>query len=292
VPPAEASEVVNGGSGPPAVRERLPSNLDEEQMTGEGEKVAQVASSFAKIADLFDSLVPPRLDSYRRLREFVMGKLDEEQARAIESQVHALQSKYDTYIQHTATEAGTPDLRRLRSIISILLHLFEVSTHLVHFYERHENDIRSASAKERIAGIVDKNAVLDRAVNYAFRSAGWFTRDGREIALRLIPEFTSIQEVSFEIPEDVKLHIRPAALIASVVNHHGTPVWMRMGEGECDASSVTDVIFLAGTNPEAGEVVFRGDRRPLGDLAALFEVGLADDGHERILERLPYLKGG
>jgi phosphotransferase system HPr-like phosphotransfer protein len=272
-----------------SVRQHLPHNLDEEEMRSEGDKVAQVATDFLRVADLHRSLAPNSLTTYPALREFVLTRLDEEQARSFESQIHAIQSKYDTYVQYTLSESQDPDLRRLRSLVSLVLHLYEVTTHLVHFYERHENDIRSETTKERIARVVDKFALLDRAVNYTFLTAGRLMDEGKAICGHLVPRYTSIREATFTIPDDVKLHIRPAALIASIVNYHGTPVTMRMGGGECDAGSVTDVIFLAGSNYEIQEVVFRGDERPLDDIRVLFEVGLYDDGHAEVKTRLPYL---
>ncbi|MEN8149960.1 MAG: HPr family phosphocarrier protein [Planctomycetota bacterium] len=274
-------------------RKHLPHNIDEEEMQGEDAKIAQVASSFLRAAELYETMAPPmELETYLELKRFVQERLDEERARQIESRIHAIQSKYDTYIQYTASESRNPELRKIRFVISLALHLFEATTHLIHFYERHENDIRSESVKQRVSGTVNKRAVLDSAVNYAFRSAGWLMAEGKETALKLIPEYTSIREVTFQIPHDVRLHIRPAALIASIVTHHGTPVRMKMGDGECDASSVTDVIFLAGTNLDAREVTFHGDERPLADLHELFDIGLRDEGREELEERLSYLKQG
>lgn len=272
-----------------AIRQHLPHNLDEEEMHGEMDMVAQVATDFLRVADLNEALDPGRLASYPALREYVLGRLDEEQARTFQSQVHAIQSKYDTYVQYTLSESQDSDLRRLRSVISLSLHLYEVTTHLIHFYERHENDIRAEATKERIARVVDKFTLLDRAVNYAFRTAGRFMVEGQALCMRLVPRYTSIQELHFVIPSDVRLHIRPAALIAAIVNYHGTPVTMKMGGGECDAGSVTDVIFLAGSNYDSSEVSFRGDERPLGDIQVLFEVGLYDEDHQEVKARLPYL---
>jgi phosphotransferase system HPr-like phosphotransfer protein len=278
------------GYGAPPVRRRLPHNVDEDGSIGEGEMMAQVAASFLKAQETYESLVPPKLETYDSLREYVMSTLDEEQARSLQFLVHAVQSKYDTYIQYTSAEAQDADLKHLRSVISITLHLFEITTHLVHFYERHENDIRAENVKKHIADLVDKSAVLDRAVNFAFRGARWFMQEGKRLAERLIPAYTSIREVTYTIPEDVKLHLRPAALIANIVNYHGTPVRMRMGSDECDASSVTDVIFLAGSNVDAKAVIFLGDETPLADLKVLFDVGLYDDGHAEVQKRLPYLR--
>ena len=272
-----------------SIRKHLPHNLDEEEMGGEGEKIAQVATAFQRAVERYRMIEPGPLEGYHDLREYVLSRFDEEMARSLQSEVHAIQSKYDTYIQYTRSEAKDPDLKRLRSVISITLHLLEVTTHLVHFYERHENDIRSVRTKEQISEVVDKSAVLDRAVNYALRMAGRLMRQGSDICGRLIPRYTSIREVVFRIHDDVRLHIRPAAVIAAIVNHHGTPVRMRIGEKECDAGSVTEVIFLAGSNPESREVAFRGDERPLEDLRVLFEVGLYDDGHQDVKDRLGYL---
>jgi len=290
LPSALASEAVVKDEDS-ELRKHLPHNIDEEEMAGEDAKVAQVAASFLRAADLYATMAPPeKLETYLELKRFVQERLDEEKSRILESRIHAIQSKYDTYIQFTASESRSPELRQIRYVISLALHLFEVTTHLIHFYERHENDIRSESVKQRISGIVNKRTVLDWAVNYAFRNAGWLMAEGKTTALRLIPEYTSIREVAFQIPHDVRLHIRPAALIAAIVNHHGTPVRMKMGDGECDAASVTDVIFLAGTNLDAREVTFSGDERPLDDLATLFEVGLRDEGRDELEERLAYLK--
>ncbi len=282
----EEDEDEEGGA---AVRQHLPHNLDEEEMHGEMDKVAQVATDFLRVADLNEALDPGRLATYPALREYVLGRLDEEQARSFESQVHAIQSKYDTYVQYTLSETQDSDLKRLRSVISLSLHLYEVTTHLIHFYERHENDIRADTTKERIARVVDKFTLLDRAVNYAFRTAGRFMAEGNSICTRLVPRYTSIRELRFVIPSDVRLHIRPAALIAAIVNHYGTPVTMKMGGGECDAGSVTDVIFLAGSNYDSSEVSFRGDERPLEDIEVLFAVGLYDEDHQEVKARLPYL---
>lgn len=288
LPDGEPAGIGEPGDGP-EIRRHLPHNIDEEELAEESEKVAQVASSFLRFAEMYRELRPNGLESYGDLREYVRGKLDEEHARKLESWIHAIQSKYDTYVQFTTSEVKDPELRALRSAISQILHLLEVTTHLVHFYERHENDIRSQKAKERIARIVDKKTVLDRAVNYTFRNVGWLMEEAERICQRLIPDYTSIEEATFRIPENVRLHIRPAALIAAIVNHHGTPVVMRMNQSECDASSVTDVIFLAGTNLEATEVKFRGDERPLKDLATLFRVGLEDTGRAELEAALPYL---
>ncbi len=65
--------------------------------------------------------------------------VNEERLRIFEAQVPPTsQSVYDTYIQYTRMEANDPRLSKLRSYVSMALHLLEIATVLVHFHERHE----------------------------------------------------------------------------------------------------------------------------------------------------------
>ena len=100
------------------------------------------------------------------MRRYVLEVSDEEQCRFFQTRIHNLQSKYDTFVKATEAEQRDPDLKRFRGYVSITLHLIECMTQLVHFYERHENDIRGEQVKNRIAALIDKDEVLDRALNF------------------------------------------------------------------------------------------------------------------------------
>lgn len=287
-------EAVGERSLPSAfARLRLPRTADEEDVADETQRIAEVASKYLKTCDIVENIGIERIEDPVRLRHFVARSCTEEKARMYETSVHNLQSKYDTYIKNTAVEAKDPQLKRLRGFISVCLHLLEYVTHLVHFYERHENDIRYEPTKQRIARIIVKTEVLDMAVNFGLYSATTFLNRGRTIAQAIFPAYTRMREETLEVPGDVDLHLRPATLISKVANHFGTPVQMKIGQSDwIDVASTIKVVLTIGMNADARKVVFRGDENALRDLRLLFECGLGegDGGLERLPERLAYLR--
>ena len=184
-------EALGGTSFPSAfARLRLKINVDEEDVVDETQRIAELATKYLKICDIVDSIGIEKFDDPVRLRHFVTKNCSEEKARQYETSVHNLQSKYDTYIKNTSYEVKDANLRALRGFISITLHLLEYVTHLVHFYERHENDIRYEPTKQRIARVIVKGDVLEHAVNFGLYYSAEFLKRGREPALAIFPEYT------------------------------------------------------------------------------------------------------
>ena len=275
-----------------AIRRRLPRNVDEaSELVDEAQKIAEVASKYLRAADLLKSLDLRPLGDPEALRRFVERHCNEEKARVYEATIHNIQSKYDTHIKSTALEAKDDRLPRLRGHVSVALHLLEIVTHLVHFYERHENDIRSESAKARIAALVDKNAVLRQAVDFALTSAARFLERGRPYADGVLPHYTKIRTLETTLPVGVYLHARPASLIVSIVNHYGTPVEMEIEGNRCNAGSILQVMILAGSHADARRVRFEGDEKPLQDIRRLFEARLGEGGLDDLPRELDYLRG-
>jgi hypothetical protein len=162
----------------------------------------------------------------------------------------------------------------------------------VHFYERHENDVRVDEAKDRTAALIDKERVLDRALNFCLFHAHAYLAAGAPIAERLIKRYTSQRRLTLELPEGVAIHIRPASLIAAVVKHHGTPVNVTIGSDTRYAGSVLDVLMAAGANAGERRFTFEGDARPLEDLRLLFSCALGEHGFAGFPEDISYLKPG
>ncbi|MBL8696000.1 MAG: hypothetical protein JNJ88_18035 [Planctomycetes bacterium] len=274
-------------------RLRLPRTADEEDVADEQQRIAEVASKYLKTCDLIEGIGIEKISDPIRLRHFVAKSCSEEKARFYEAGVHNLQSKYDTYIKNTAFEAKDANLRPLRGYISVSLHLLEYVTHLVHFYERHENDIRSEKTKQRIARIIVKGEVLDNAINFGLCCAAGFLRRGRAHAQAIFPAYTRLRVETLQVPNGTTLHLRPATLIYKVAAHYGTPVQMRIGVSDwIDAGSPIRVAVAFGMNPEAREVVFRADEAVLRDYRALFDCGLGEGpgGLDQLPERLSYLR--
>ncbi|MBI3819293.1 MAG: HPr family phosphocarrier protein [Planctomycetes bacterium] len=288
---ATPKEAVGETSFPTAyARQRLPRNVDDEDVANEAERISEVATKYLQICDVVDNLGLDQKKVATDLRHFVGKDCTEEKARQYKTSVHNLQSKYDTYIKNTAFEAGNRNLKHLRGHISVTLHLLEYVTQLVHFYERHENDIRYEPTKQRISKIINKTEVLDHAVNFGLLNAAKFLRKGRAEAMTIFPEFTKLQEQTFEVPSHVVLHLRPAALISTVAKHYGTPIQMRIGDRDwVDASSPMRVLLEIGMSPSARKVIFRGDQNILRDLKILFDCGFGE-GDVDPSEKLQYLK--
>jgi phosphotransferase system HPr (HPr) family protein len=272
------------------LRRLLPHNADEADVQEEERRVAEVTSRVIEAVEVFERVGIRRIDDFDGLRRFVEAQCDEEKARKYESIVHSLQSKYDTFVKNTGTEARFPALPSLRGEISVALHLLEIVTDLVHFYERHENDIRNDLTRDLIARIVDKRRVLDCAVNFGLNTAAGFLLRARDRARELLPHFLRIREVRLCLPEGVRLHARPAALIVAVVNHYGTPVTMEIAGRTANARSIMQVMMLAGSAAGTETISFRGDERPLEDLKLLFDHRLGESGRHTLPAELGYLQ--
>jgi hypothetical protein len=277
----------------PLPRVRLPHDVAELPSLHEESKIAELGALYLAHKHTLDKLSDRRrFDDVKKMRRYVLEVSDEEQCRFFQTRIHNLQSKYDTFVKSTEAEKKDVDLRRFRGFVSITLHLMECMTQLVHFYERHENDIRGEEVKNRVAALIDKDQVLDRAVNFCLYFAHSYLNAGAPLADELVKRYTSQDRIDLELPPGVVLHIRPAALIAGIVKHHGTPVNVSIGRDTKYAGSVLDMLMAAGANAGVRTMTFEGDRRPLEDIRKLFEHRLGEDGLAGFPKELSYLRPG
>jgi phosphotransferase system HPr (HPr) family protein len=114
---------------------------------------------------------------------------------------------------------------------------------------------------------------------------------GRQSAEALLRAYTNLQELVVELPDDLKLHARPAALIVGIVNRYATPVELEVDGRRCNAGSILDVLVTVGSHPDARKYLFRGDENPLRDIGLLFENGLGEHGIDSLPAELHYLRG-
>lgn len=271
------------------VRQTLPHNVDEVDISGEEAKIAEVVSRYLKAVELLAALGIDEGSWMKDLSLFRDHRASEALCREYETAIHNIQSKYDTYIKNTGIERQNIELPILRGHVSLVLHLLECATFLSHFYERHENDIRYEVTKQRIAELIDKRSVVEFIVEFCLVNSWKVLKRGKGVAETLLSTFTDQRSVRLAIPAGIHLHARPASMIVSVVNHHGTPCFMELNGQRCDATSIMQVMILAGSNSEAREVVFYGDRGTLADLASLFEYSLGEDSGRTPPAQLGYL---
>jgi phosphotransferase system HPr (HPr) family protein len=169
-------------------------------------------------------------------------------------------------------------LHQLRGHTTVTYHLLVMATDMVHFYERHENDIRHEPARELIANVVPKSRILDVAVNIYLRYAYVFVEECSDLAARVLTTFVTQEEVELKLPAGLTLHARPLALIVQIARHHGSPIEVSIEGETCLASSLMSLIMLAGKYPDSAVMRAKGDAAAVSDLQALFKSGMGEVG--------------
>lgn len=272
----------------PETRRQLPRNLDADASSGERQHIAELGSRFQAMLKASRQLDLGHRRPAAGLSTFVAEHATEERCRWYESAVHNIQSMYDTYVLLTAIEEEHEWLRNLRGHVSVARHLLEMATGLVHFYERHENDIRHPGAKSEISRLVSKGSVLDVAVNVCLRQAYMAVEGCAPVAQKIIEIFAGQQSVSLKMPDGISLHARPLALIVQIARHHRTPLELSLEGEACSALSLMGLIMLAGKHPNPGVIEARGDARALADLLLLFDNNLGEK--DDLPDELGYLR--
>ncbi len=276
---------------PDGARQRLPHTLGADDHEDVGAMVATEASLFLAAHKTMNERAPcQRFDDVNEMRKFVSRVCNEEQARFLEAKLQNIQSRYDTFISNTPIEINNDVLRDFRHALSMSLHLTKVLVSLVHFYERHEDDLRSEVSKSAVPELIDKSMVLDRILNFALYFVYQFMEAGVPAAESLLSEFTTSISVELPLPDGVILHARPASLIAKIVAHHNVPVTISFGSDECYAGSIMQVILLAGRHLGEKVVGFVGDHLPVKHIEMLFENRLGEDGLDNLPDELDYLR--
>ena len=249
-------------------------------------QAARLVGRFIHLASQFDANKPYRVEDHTELREIMDRFCREEQCRRIESQIHNLQSVYDSEIAGCAEEGNHPALRKLRGAASISLHLFEAATALSHLYGRHKMDSFLDSEGKVILGEIEIGKIV---INTCSICAYNVLNETVAVADELLKELTEVESKTLEIPEGVSLHARPISLIVSVVNQHRTPVEAEIEGDKCSAASIMQLLVMAGGHPNVKAIRFTGDRRSLRDLELLFAASLGEDGFDKIPKELSYL---
>jgi len=275
---------------PVVARRRLPRSVGQADLVNEAQKVGEVVTRYLRACSMFAELRIRRIDDPRDRHAYFSRTCTEAQARTYEATVHNLQSTYDTHIQNTVLEAGDERLSKLRGHASAALHLLQAVTHLAHFIERHETDIRSEDAKRKISEIVERPEVERVALNAFLFCADRFLRSGCGMAEALLPDYTKHLELRLELPDHLALHARPAALIVGIVNHYSTSVEMEVGGKRCNAGSILELLVAVGGQPHERTFLFRGDERPVRDIQRLFGAELGERGLELLPPELSYLR--
>ncbi len=269
---------------------RLPRNLEIDKWKTSEQRIMRILESYRKIAvrmhrERFNKRVPP--EDFEKL---IPSRVNETKIRIIENTLHTLQSEYDTHIRKTDMESSNSDLAAFRAYISIPMHLMEMAHWLIHFYERHENEIHTDQSREKIAKLVDKNLVLGLVSRFAFYYAHKYVIAGKALSEKIMSSFVRKARVEISIPKPAGFHARPAYYVSLVVEEHGTDVFMWVNDRKFDARSVLDLLEAGGMVADLNleTVEFEGDERTLADLKLLAECNYCEN--EKIPKELNYIR--
>jgi len=199
------------------------------------EAAVHLATSFLELASEAEFLHLADVPEATPLTERVPAHVSEELLRQLEYRFHNMRSRYDTHISDTDVEQLDQDLPVLRAYISVILHLLEIATLFVHFYERHLAK-SSANAPLDYVCPVDPRELLDAVFDYAVSHASRCLNTARSVCHRMLQRYAEIGEVDVPVPMYRGFHVRPSTLIAKIVLHYGSEVQMTLLDESYDAS--------------------------------------------------------
>ncbi|MDY6825170.1 MAG: HPr family phosphocarrier protein [Thermodesulfobacteriota bacterium] len=281
--------------------EMLEFDIDDEKPRQQQKNIVKVTSDFLNIAKEFEQFGIYEKCGSETIEIMVPGRINEVEIRGFEMLVHNLQSSFDTYIIYGGLRFGDRKLKQLRSYFSIVFHLFQLTGKLLHFYERHFYGPRDGQksiykeVQQRLSGLIDVDALLDRIVNYGLYYAFHFLSDGKRLAQKILNENIERGRIEVGIPVKLGFHSRPSLLVARITQHYGGEVYLCVGEDKFDASSVLDIQWAGGKidKENIDTVVFEGDVRALRDIEVLASVNYGENTMGKgipLPKELDYLK--
>ncbi len=273
----------------------LPADRDQDdpgagEMAESQSAAARFASRYQRLTQAWTPGARRRVSGLTELRAFMEAYCSESIARGFEARAHNLQSEFDSVVAGTTEVQEHPQLRSLRSSVSLSLHLLEAGTALTHLYERHDLHERHGESRELFDTMVSTEELLDIVVNTCVAGAYECLAAGAPLADEMILQLTSQEERECVLPEGIQMHARPISLIVRVTSHHGTPVEMVVEGEAASAASMMALLVLVGARPKQRSFGFRGDRAVLDDLEALFAAGLGENGLDVLPAQLGYLR--
>jgi len=264
---------------------RLPRNVAEDEVKDEEGRVIEVCEKIKHISRLMNDSKISQIEDINELKLAVLQKYNENRARLHKNLIH------NTYIKNTKLEAEHQELKALRGYVSMPLHLLEVSLWLVHFYERHEDEIRPGENRKRISMIVNKDVLLDKIVNFGFFYSQYFINEGNNLAVEILKCFSIVVRVELPVPKPLGFHARPSTLISIIARkYEDMDLFVIVDEKKFNAKSVMSLLQVGGLIADKGyqTILFEGDKRVIEDIKLLVKHNYCEKGE--IPSRLSYLR--
>jgi hypothetical protein len=216
--------------------EQFPVDREVRHVHKVGETVVYLSTQFLNLSEdrqVREILKPRNHCEYEKLLPDV---IDEEKCRMVEVGFHNLQSMYDTYIFESDIESQNRNLSYLRGHISIIFHLLEIATALIHYYVRHMSKL-SRSTSKRVRFPLSTKEILGIIFDYLFFYARHYMESAGHLCRTMIKSYSEEKSITVHIPEYRGFHVRPSTLISKIVGHYGSTVRMYLGGKEYNAGS-------------------------------------------------------
>jgi len=264
--------------------QQLDHNIDDFNARDQQKKnLTMISSEFLEVVKDFEQFAFYERYDLKKINELVPEQINEVSIRRYEMLIHNIQSSFDSYVVNTRSSNENLKLEQLRSHFSIVFNILQVMGRLLHFYERHLYDIGFKdvykNVSESLSELIDRDVLLDRAVNFCLFYAWRFLSSGKALASQVLNENMETSVIDVGIPRDRGFHSRPSLLVAKIVQHYGGEVQMLINNDVFDASSVLDIQWAGGKikKEEIENVQFKGDLRALNDLKILAGVNYGED---------------
>ena len=270
----------------------LPHTIEEMDVSDMSGTVNRILQRYTEVAGKISALKNITNLESRELIKHIPTNANESKFRQLGTDLHNLQSWYDSYIFNHLIERDFPILKMLRQIFFAQLNLSKIATILSHYYERHL--FMSSPVTARLKKIVSSAGILEAIFFFTLYYSIKLTEKGIEYADSLLNALIVPDTCELPIPKKMGFHARPATKVAKVVQHYGTDVKMLVGDQSFSAGSVLELLSAGGYIVTKGfdRVTFQGDKRTLDDLRLLAEYnyGETENGKANSLpEALSYL---
>ncbi|MBE2295331.1 MAG: HPr family phosphocarrier protein [Phycisphaerales bacterium] len=236
----EADDITMEQFAEPLPAGRLDQDRAARKVKSASETITQLATAYLNLAAESDLLhIVERIEP-SEYATCIPDPISEDNLRYLKFRFHSLQSLYDTHVCETEIECLDANLPVLRGHISVVYHLLEIATGLIHYYERHLN-INTGDSSLRRKPVITPQTLLTLLMNYSVAYAGMYLNQGRSLCHVILRRYAEVGTVTVPVPCYRGLHVRPATLIARIVRHYGSDVKMELDGQSYDASTPMDL---------------------------------------------------
>ncbi|MCL2520789.1 MAG: hypothetical protein FWE37_07310 [Spirochaetaceae bacterium] len=197
--------------------------------------VVMLATEFLNLSESSGLLESSSIElSKKGLASLVPSVVSAENVRLLQTRFHNMQSLYDTAVLGSDLPQQDKNLPVMRGHISIIYHLLEVLTAMVHYYQRHI----LSEPKVRLLSFIEKNdeRSLIVIIGYAISYADRYRKVSRNLCQTMLKKYVEKTSISLTYPSYRGFHVRPSTLISKIVLHYGSEVKMKLYDQEYNAS--------------------------------------------------------